>query len=77
MQTVVQKWGNSLGVRIPSIYAKEFEIKNGSFVDIREEDGRIVITPKRNSLDDLLQRVTVENMHDPVETGVSIGNEEW
>ena len=77
MQTVVQKWGNSLGIRIPSIYAKEFELKNGSFVDIREEEGRIVIIPKRNSLDELLEKVTVENIHEPKETGISIGNEEW
>jgi len=77
MQTVVQKWGNSLGIRIPSIYAKEFELKNGSFVEISEEEGKIIIVPKRNSLDDLLAKVTKENIHEPVETGVSVGNEEW
>jgi antitoxin MazE len=77
MQTVVQKWGNSLGIRIPSIYAKEFELKNGSFVEISEEDGKIVIVPKRNSLDELLAKVTQESIHEPVETGVSVGNEEW
>jgi antitoxin MazE len=77
MQTVVQKWGNSLGIRIPSIYAKEFELKNGSFVDISEEDGKIVIIPNRISLDGLLARVTKENLHEPVETGSSLGKEEW
>ncbi len=77
MQTVVQKWGNSLGIRIPSIYAKEFELRNGSFVDISEEEGRIVIIPKKNSLDELLEKVAVENIHEPIETGISIGNEEW
>ena len=77
MQTVVQKWGNSLGIRIPAVYAKEFELKNGSYVDIREEEGKIVIIPQRTSLDDLLRKVTSENLHGPVETGASIGNEEW
>ena len=77
MQTVVQKWGNSLGIRIPSIYAKEFELRNGSFVDISEEEGRIVIIPKKNSLDELLEKVAVANIHEPIETGISIGNEEW
>lgn len=77
MQTVVQKWGNSLGIRIPSIYAKEFELKNGSYVEISEEEGRIIIIPKRNSLHDLLAKVTKENRHESVETGFSIGNEEW
>ena len=77
MQTVVQKWGNSLGIRIPSVYAKEFELKNGSFVDIREEEGKIVIIPKKNSLDGLLDKVTDENNHESIETGISVGNEEW
>ena len=45
MQTVVQKWGNSLGVRIPSLYVKEFNLRNGSAVDIVEEDGQLVIKP--------------------------------
>ncbi len=26
MQTVVQKWGNSLGIRIPAVYAREFDL---------------------------------------------------
>ena len=77
MQTVVQKWGNSLGIRIPSVYAKEFELKNGSFVDISEENGKIIIIPKRISLEELLGKVTKENMHEAVETGISVGNEEW
>ena len=41
METVVQKWGNSLGVRIPSMFVKEFDLHNGSSVDITEEDGKI------------------------------------
>jgi antitoxin MazE len=77
MQTVVQKWGNSLGIRIPSIYAKEFELKNGSYVEISEEDGKIIIVPKKISLEGLLAKVTKENLQEPVETGNSIGNEEW
>jgi len=77
MQTVVQKWGNSLGIRIPSIYAKELALTNGSLVEICEDEGRIVISPKRISLQDLLAKVTTENIHEPVETGASAGNEEW
>ncbi|OHD76086.1 MAG: multidrug transporter MatE [Spirochaetes bacterium RIFOXYC1_FULL_54_7] len=77
MQTVVQKWGNSLGIRIPSVYAKEFELKNGSFVDISVEEGKQIIVPKRNSLEDLMAKVSMENIHEPVETGSSVGKEEW
>ena len=77
MQTVVQKWGNSLGIRIPAIYAKEFGLKNGSSGEILEEEGKLVIKPKRNSLNDLLMQITEENMHEAVETGNSLGKEEW
>ena len=77
MQAVVQKWGNSLGIRIPSHYVKEFNLKSGGAVEITEEDGKIVITPPRKVLDEMLSRVTAENLHSPVETGRSVGNEEW
>jgi antitoxin MazE len=77
MQTVVKKWGNSLGIRIPALYTRELALKNGSTVDISEEEGKLVIVPKRNSLDELLAEVTSGNLHEAVETGASIGNEEW
>ena len=77
MQTVVQKWGNSLGIRIPSAYAKEFNLKNGNSVEIVKEDGKIIIIPPKKTLDEMLARVTKDNMHAPIETGSSLGNEEW
>lgn len=77
MRTVVQKWGNSLGIRIPSLYVKEFNLRNGLSVEITEENGKIVIVPPRKELDEMLSRVTNENMHSPVETGSSLGNEAW
>jgi len=77
MQTVVQKWGNSLGIRIPSLYAKEFGLRNGSSVDIVEEGGKLVIKPRKITLDQLLAQVTDDNLHEPWETGPSAGREEW
>ena len=77
MQTVVQKWGNSLGIRIPSMYVKEFNLKNGNSVDIIEENGKIVIVPPKKTLQEMLSRVTNENIHSPIETGSPLGNEEW
>ncbi len=77
MQTVVQKWGNSLGIRIPSVYAKEFNLKNGNSVEIVKEDGKIIIIPPKKTLDEMLARVTKDNIHAPIETGSSLGNEEW
>ena len=53
------------------------ELKNGSTVEILEEEGKLVIIPKRNSLNELLAKVTTENIHEAIETGFSVGNEEW
>jgi hypothetical protein len=34
MNTQVGKWGNSLAVRIPGIYAKELELKEGTELEM-------------------------------------------
>jgi len=77
MNTLVQKWGNSLGVRIPSSFARGLHLKNGSNVEIKEENGKLIIEPKKFSLVELLNQVNAENMQDSIETGASLGNEEW
>lgn len=65
----VQKWGNSLGVRIPSNIAKNFKFTDGTKVEIKEVGGAIVIEPlrKKPTLDELLSRVTEENKHEAIE----------
>ena len=77
MQTVVQKWGNSLGIRIPSVFVKEFDLRNGSSVEILEEEGKLIIKPGKVTLEQLLSQVTEDNIHEPWETGPSVGKEEW
>lgn len=77
MQTVVQKWGNSLGIRIPAMYVREFDLKNGSPVEILEADGQLVIKPRQETLEQALARITDDNRHESVATGQSIGKETW
>lgn len=77
MQTVVQKWGNSLGLRIPSLWAKDNNVKCGSKIEVIVEKGKIVILPLKKSLDDMLAMVTPENIHSEVSTGNAVGKEEW
>jgi antitoxin MazE len=77
MKTLVQKWGNSLGIRIPALYAKNLSLKNGSSVEISKEGGKLIISPKKISLNELLEKVNTENMHESIETGASLGSEEW
>jgi antitoxin MazE len=80
MRLRVQKWGNSLALRIPAAFARETGIGSGAEVDLTLEDGRLVITlPSLGpySLTELLGRVTEDNRHDAVETGAARGRETW
>ncbi len=80
MITKIRKWGNSLGVRIPKSVAQDAEVTEGACVDLKLEDGRLVITPvdkRRYRLGDLLAQVTRENLHAEVGTGRAVGRETW
>jgi antitoxin MazE len=78
MRTRIQKWGNSLGLRIPKAFADDVEVEEGSTVDIRVEDGGLVVRPvhrKRYALSELLEGVTPGNLHEEVGTGDAVGRE--
>lgn len=78
MQTKVQKWGNSLGVRIPRGLAQEVGLGAGTEVSLTAKDGELVLrpaVPSRLRLTDLLAGVTAENIHSPVDTGDAMGAE--
>jgi len=79
MQTKVQKWGNSLGVRIPRSFAAEARVEAGSTVDISVERGSLKIRPvrRRYSLRDLVKKVTSRNLHEEIATGKAVGRESW
>lgn len=71
MSTKAQKWGNSLGVRIPNKLAEKYNIANGTEVTIREVSEGLLIEPveKELSLDELLNNITDENRHKYVKFG--------
>ncbi len=78
MKATVQKWGNSLGVRIPSIMAKDLMLENGSEVELIEESDKIIIQPKRRRrLNDLLQAINESNIHEEIEFNGPYGSEAW
>lgn len=81
MQTKIQKWGNSLAVRIPKAFVEEAHIAYGTTVDLSFNDGKIVIEPRhaepKPCLEDLLKGVTEHNLHSEVETGAAVGREVW
>lgn len=73
----VQKWGNSLGIRIPKALALKVGLEEGTEIDLDVEDGHLVIKPKTKTLDELLSQITPENLHSEVQTGNSLGRESW
>lgn len=77
MQTKVAKWGNSLGVRIPQWVAEKAEINDGSIVEISFKDDAIIIKKKKLSLEEMLNEITDENLHDEIDTGPVVGREIW
>jgi len=80
MKTRLQKWGNSLAIRIPQPFAKETNLAENSAVDVSLRNGELVIAPVKEPelvLEDLLARITKANRHDEVDTGNRRGNEAW
>ncbi|MCL4385476.1 MAG: AbrB/MazE/SpoVT family DNA-binding domain-containing protein [Actinobacteria bacterium] len=66
MITKIQKWGNSLGLRLPNAYIKELKLKENSAVEIKVENKQIVISPvetEEYELKELLSRISESNIH--------------
>ena len=84
MRVAVQKWGNSLAVRIPRALAAEVGLERGGQVEMRVEDGRLVAAPLVGTrvstpytLEELLAGVTGENLHGEMDWGPPAGDEAW
>ena len=80
MNTTVQKWGNSLAVRIPQSVAKDIRLHQGSIVDVALVAGKIVVKPRRQqryALAQLLRGVTKRNRHAELDWGRQAGQEVW
>ncbi len=81
MKSQVQKWGNSLALRIPKAVADEIGLKNATAVELTSDEGKLVVTPvavkPRWTLKRLLARVTDANLHAEHEVGLTEGKEAW
>ena len=80
MRTRVQKWGNSLALRIPKSFAEEVGLQRETSVDVSLANGKLVVAPVTEpgmSLKQLLAKVTKDNIHKEFDTGQAAGNETW
>ncbi len=80
MQAKIQKWGNSLAVRIPKTLATEAHLGQEEVVDLAVEKGKLVIAPvkrQKYSLKALVSKITNENVHRDDIWGPAVGREVW
>jgi antitoxin MazE len=78
MKTRIQKWGNSLAVRIPRPFAEEAHLEENAAVDVSVRSGKLVIVRLEElTLASLVEQITEDNRHEEVSTGQPIGNEIW
>lgn len=78
MEIQFAKWGNSVALRIPIKVAEALGIAPGSVADLELKRDKLIITPRPRSyrLDDLIDGITADNLHQEVQTGATIGAEE-
>ncbi len=83
MITKVQKWGNSLAMRLPKELAKNFNLKAGSEVTLISKDFSFEVKPEvktkksKYTLEELLKGITPENIHPETDWGKPMGKEIW
>jgi antitoxin MazE len=66
MSTKIQKWGNSLAIRIPKSYAEALKFDEGSEVKFKIIKDKLVISKKKKlefKLSDLLAKISDKNLH--------------
>ena len=80
MKARIQKWGNSLALRIPKSFASEAGLQRETSIELSLSEGKLIITPlakPKFTLKQLLAEVTKENLHQETDTGPAAGNEAW
>jgi antitoxin MazE len=80
MRVQIQKWGNSLALRIPKAFVQETHLCQGSTVDIGIKESCIIVKPlaqKKFSLKSLLAGVKKSNIHQEEDFGRNERLETW
>ena len=80
MKTRVQKWGNSLALRIPKSFAAEAGLHANGAVELSLVEGALVVrplTPEPLTLEELLRGIADDNMPSDWDTGPAVGKEVW
>lgn len=76
----IRKWGNSAAFRIPAEVMQEAQLRIDQRVDVRVEEGRLIVTPAEPDpptyeLRDLLAHGLAETAHPETSIGHAVGRE--
>lgn len=80
MRVNIKKWGNSASVRIPHSVMQAAALHIDQAVEVREQDGRVIIEPAQErtySLEDLLAGMNPETFPEDADFGPPVGKEVW
>ena len=80
MRVKVQKWGNSIALRIPKAFANQISIQSGSSVDLSIHDGKLIIEPisqEEYNFEALISEVKESNLHKEYDNDEPKGREIW
>jgi antitoxin MazE len=79
MTSTVQKWGNSLALRLPKSIAQELAVGEGDAVELKIRGDSLQVKPARREyrLSELLSKVGKKNLHSETNWGESVGKEVW
>ncbi len=76
----IDKWGNSLAIRVPKAIAEQLNWDQKTRVRETIVDGKLVIETVQSpvySLEQMLEAVTADNLHAEISTGPALGQEVW
>ena len=80
MEVKLQKWGNSQGIRIPSVFLKSLDLNENDMVNLVQEDDKIIISKvntKKISLRESFAKYGDNELDDSFEWDEPRGREIW
>jgi antitoxin MazE len=80
MRIKIQKWGNSLALRIPKAFASQSRIRQDEYVNLILDKNKIIVEPvveKEYTLEELIAGIKKSNLHREIDFGKKIGVEHW
>ena len=74
----IQRWGNSLAVRIPAAVASALAVVEGTPIEVAARDGELIVRPvtrRKFRLKELLVNCKPSQLHGETDFGPDVGRE--